>query len=204
MQHSTRADKLWWSLRDYSYPWTTQLRNQVKPYQLINSHLFLNHHHTALIRQMLCKAGGLLGPYGNRGPAKGLVAVIHPGITSVSGKWENREIARKKADGFAKWKMSWRYERSAMQQTVWAKISRGVYSQRSSFSVLSVHYKGKERISESHTGKQIESVPWGRKAIRYLLWELTEPSDMDSKLKLIILVVKIKSEPSPKFQLSMG
>lgn len=153
---------------------------------------------------MLHKAGDLLGPYGNRGQAKGLVAVIHPGITSVSGEWENRGMAIKRADGFAKWKMSWRYERSAKQQTVWAKISRGVSSQRSSFSVLSVHYKGNGRISESHTGVQIESVPRGRKAIRYLLWERTETSDMESTLKLIILVVRLRSEPSPELQLSMG
>lgn len=45
---------------------------------------------------------------------------------------------------------------------------------------------------ESHTDRKIESVPQGRKAIRYLLWKPTEVSDVESTLKLIILAVSLK------------
>lgn len=71
-----------------------------------NSPLFLNHHYMVLTQQMLSKAGVPLGPYGNRGQAIGPVAGIQPMITFITCKSENRGMAIKKADGFAKWKMS--------------------------------------------------------------------------------------------------
>lgn len=83
-------------------------------------------------------------------------------------------------------------------------MRRGVSSQRSSFWVLSGHYKGKERISESRTDIQMSVPRRRRKAIRYLLWELTETRDLESTLELIILVDKLKSEPLPKVTIQYG
>lgn len=63
---------------------------------------FLNLHYTVLTQKVLYKAGVLLGPYGNRDQAIGLLVVIQPMIISVRCKRENREMAIEKEDGFAK------------------------------------------------------------------------------------------------------